>query len=42
MVIGVVIGGVPMVSVDGEWFSLLQYAYRMEGERVTGKEMVLA
>lgn len=34
MVIGVVIGGVPMVNVNGEWLSLLQYAHRVEGNKL--------
>ena len=33
MVIGVVIDGVAMVSDDGEWMTLKQYARKVEGHK---------
>jgi hypothetical protein len=33
MVKGIVIKGVAMVRVGGEWISLLHYAHKMEGVR---------
>lgn len=34
MVIGTVIDGVAMVSADGEWYTLREYAKLMEGKQI--------